>query len=225
MIIGSGNASITDTNWGSLAVNAIAVPTANAPTLADFAAETMIGLTGNLVAPTQQGSPATPPAALLSARLRLETGELTLADAAVKTIDILSSNLVVFDAATITVNATGSGPRSAITGNTTILDNGGGAMTVNDANASGSGYTVRLSRDDSREWTFDEPRQSHVRRRKDRHADYLLSGGHDHCEGRISPASADCGALAVTATGATPSNEASTGTWRSMLQRLAPAAQ
>jgi hypothetical protein len=169
VVTGNGVTSITDTNSKALTVNAAALPGGTMLTLAGSTPYTVTGLQGNLTATGDSGAltvTATGTTAQTIATgsgntsitdnaagsvtvdaTALGTNTLTLAGTAAKTVNNLTGNVAVSGAATITINATGSGPQSVTTGNgnTTIIDNGGGAMAVNNANAKGSGHTLTLS--------------------------------------------------------------------------------
>jgi hypothetical protein len=152
VVTGNGATSITDSNSGTLTVNATALGAGNTLTLAGTTTMTVTGLTGNLNATGDSGAltvsangttpqtvatgsgamsianSATGGSVTVNAAALLGTSKLTLSGSSAKTVNNLAGNLVVTGAGPIAVTATGKGPQTIETGsgNDTIIAATGG---------------------------------------------------------------------------------------------------
>jgi Ca2+-binding RTX toxin-like protein len=152
VVTGNGATSITDSNSGTLTVNATALGAGNTLTLAGTTTMTVTGLTGNLNATGDSGAltvsangttpqtvatgsgamsianSATGGSVTVNAVALLGTSKLTLSGSSAKTVNNLAGNLVATGAGAIAVTATGKGPQTIETGggNDTIIAATGG---------------------------------------------------------------------------------------------------
>jgi hypothetical protein len=167
---GAGATSITDTNSTPLTINATGLGAGNLLTLAGSTAVTVTNLTGNLSAASDTGAltvTATAAAAQAIATgsgatlindsntagsvvvdaTALATNTLTIGGDVTTTVNNLAGNLVMLSTGSLIVSANGSGNQTVTTGihATSITDNGGGSMTVNNASGFSASYALTLS--------------------------------------------------------------------------------